>query len=106
MTKSEEHILRLMRDTGAPLVVSGVKVERWRAGMPPWDSEKGRYSRLQCGVTPLLSKNRSAYRAEVMGLRVSIHGAWSLMQKRQIVHVRRWRIRGRFRLACTAQELQ
>lgn len=98
MRNNEERIIRLMRETGAPLRVSGIAVKRWRTGIPPWDSERQRYSRLQCGVSPLLSEKRSAYRADVLGQRVSIEAAWSLMRKNIIERERPWRIRGHFRI--------
>ncbi len=106
MTRAaEERILRLMRETGAPLRVSGIAVKRWRAGMPPWDEARGRYSRLQCGVTPLLSKKPGAYRADVLCQRVSIVGACSLMRKGIIEAERRWLIRGRYRIVESAEEV-
>ncbi len=94
-----------MRETGAPLRVSGIAVKRWRHGMPPWDEAKGRYSRLQCGVTPLLSTKPGAYRADVLGQRVSIAAACALMRENIIKAERRWLIRGRYRLVESAEEV-
>ena len=82
MKAGEERIIRLMRETGAQLRISGIDVTRWRAGSPPWDTERNRYSRLQTGVTPLLSQKPSAYRADVIGQRVSITAARSLINER------------------------
>jgi hypothetical protein len=97
--KAEDRILRLMRDTGQPLVVSGVSVIKWRARSPPWDETRQRYTRLQVGVSPLLSEDPSAYIAVIDGARVSIRAVNSLLKKRHIEAMRPWRIRGRFRLA-------
>ncbi len=106
MTRAaEERILRLLRETGAPLRISGIAVKRWRQGLPPWDEARGRYSRLQCGVTPLLSEKPGAYRADVLGQRVSVIAACSLMDKKIIKAERRpWLIRGRYRIAESAEE--
>jgi hypothetical protein len=98
-SKAEERILGLMRETGQPLVVSGVKVSKWRVRSPPWDAETQRYvGRLQVGVTPTLREDPSAYRAEVAGHRVAMRAAAALIRKRCVQPQRHWRVRGRFRL--------
>ncbi len=89
MTKAEARIVRLMRETGQPLIVSGIDVRKWRIRDP---------GRLQVGVSPQLLNKPSAYRAQVDGHRMSIRAACSLMSKGCIKAWCRWHIRGRFRL--------
>lgn len=98
--RGEEKILLLMGATDQPLVITGVRVQKWRDRQPPFDPKLGRYvGALHVGVTPLLSHCRAAYQAEIAGRRVSVQAAWSLIKKGQITPERRWHIRGRFRLA-------
>jgi hypothetical protein len=56
-----------LRETGAPLQISGIAVEIVHHRLPPWSKEKQRYTRLQVGVWPPVSEKLSAYRADVLG---------------------------------------
>ena len=88
----KQDILHLMRSTGCPCVVSGMKVKRWRfRHTDGW---------LQTGVAPTLQADPGAYKATVAGHTVPIRSVLSLLKDHPCLLFRRrtWKIRGRFYL--------
>lgn len=91
MTKRD--IIDLMLFTGSPLIVRATEVKKWRF--------RHSQSWLQVGVTPTLRDRLGAYRAFVGMTRVPIRGAVSLMNDCTIRAIRKWHVKGVFRLRKT-----
>lgn len=83
---SRESVIALMRQTGQPVILSGVAVRKNRARDP---------GRLQVFVAPSASDKPTAYRAEVAGKRVDVRSVLSLLADQRIITRRGWRVRTR-----------
>jgi hypothetical protein len=84
-------VLRLMRETGRPLIISGVQVTKYR------DRNIGR--RVSVGVSPTILDDPSAYVGEVAGRRISGSLACKLLASGKVHPRRPWWVRTRCHLA-------
>lgn len=87
--RSAPAVLDLMRRSGQPLVISGVKVRKWRA------VDARPHRRIQVGVTPTLEAEPSAYIGSVAGVRVPGRVVLALLRSRAIQPRRPWFVRTR-----------
>ena len=91
---THDEILALMRRTGAPLVVSGVRTRKWRF--------RHHTGRLLVGASPTLKEKPSAYECTIAGRKVPSRVVLAMMKAGKVDMRRPWFVRTRCRPAQAA----